>query len=83
MRALDPEVVDAVWAAVEPLLPPPDCSHPLGCHRPRLPDRVCFEAADRQGVEQLLGILLDADSVPGLCHSQRIPELRETSPPGC
>lgn len=44
MRALDPEVVDAVWAAVEPLLPrrPPD-GHPLGCHRPRVPDRVCFE----------------------------------------
>lgn len=42
MRALDPEVVDAVWAAVEPLLPPPDRSHPLGCHRPRVPDRLCF-----------------------------------------
>lgn len=44
MRALEPEVVDAVWAAVEPLLPPPDRSHPLGCHRPRLADRICFEA---------------------------------------
>jgi transposase len=44
MRALDPEVVDAVWAAVEPLLPAraPDM-HPLGCHRRRVPDRVCFE----------------------------------------
>ena len=42
MRALETEVVDAVWAAVEPLLPPPDRSHPLGCHRPRVPDRVCF-----------------------------------------
>ncbi len=44
MRALEPEVVDAVWAAVKPLLPAPDRSHPLGCHRPRIPDRVCFEA---------------------------------------
>lgn len=44
MRALDPEVVDAVWAAVEPLLPaPPVDEHPLGCHRARIPDRVCFE----------------------------------------
>ncbi len=44
MRALDPEVVDAVWAAVEPLLPAPAVDmHPLGCHRPRVPDRVCFE----------------------------------------
>lgn len=42
MRALETEVVDAVWAAVEPLLPPPDRSHPLGCHRPRVPDRLCF-----------------------------------------
>ena len=44
MRALDPEVVDAVWEAVKALLPapPPDC-HPLRCHRPRVPDRVCFE----------------------------------------
>lgn len=42
MRALEPSVVDAVWATVEPLLPPPDRSHPLGCHRPRVPDRVCF-----------------------------------------
>src|SRR5258708_6930352 len=44
MRALDPEVVDAVWAAVEPLLPNrPVDDHPLGCHRGRVPDRVCFE----------------------------------------
>ncbi len=42
MRALEPEVVDAVWAAIEPLLPPPDRSHPLGCHRPRVADRLCF-----------------------------------------
>lgn len=44
MRALDPEVVDAVWAAVEPLLPVlPVDGHPLGCHRARIADRVCFE----------------------------------------
>lgn len=43
MRALQPRVIDAVWAAVEPLLPPwPPDTHPLGCHRPRLDDKVCF-----------------------------------------
>ena len=42
MRALEPEVVDAIWAAIEPLLPPPDRAHPLGCHRPRVSDRLCF-----------------------------------------
>jgi transposase len=43
--ALHPRVVDAVWAAVEPILPErsPD-RHPLGCHRRRIPDRKCFEA---------------------------------------
>jgi transposase len=45
MLALDPKVVDAVWQAVEPLLPQrPPTNHPLGCHRPRIPDRDCFEA---------------------------------------
>src|ERR1022692_502101 len=43
MRALDPEVVDAVWAAIEPLLPLHNETHPLGCHRPRASDRACFE----------------------------------------
>jgi transposase len=44
MRAFDSEVVDAVWAAVEALIPVPAVDeHPLGCHRPRVPDRVCFQ----------------------------------------
>ena len=43
MRALDPEVLDAMWAAAEPLLPACGGDHPLGCHRPRISDRVCFE----------------------------------------
>ena len=43
VRALDPEVMDAMWAAAEPLLPCRGDDHPLGCHNPRIPDRVCFE----------------------------------------
>ena len=44
MRSLDPEVVDVVWAAVEPLLPVPQTDdHPLGCHRHRVADRLCFQ----------------------------------------
>jgi transposase len=42
MRALEAEVVDALWAAFAPLLPTRDDSHPLGCHRPRADDRLCF-----------------------------------------
>ena len=42
MRALDPEVVDVIWRAIEPLLPVRIDTHPLGCHRPRVSDRACF-----------------------------------------
>ena len=43
MQALNPRVVDAVWAAIEGLLPPlPADTHPLGCHRRRISDRDCF-----------------------------------------
>ena len=43
MRALDPEVKDAIWAALEARLPPRAERHPHGCHRPRCSDRDCFE----------------------------------------
>ncbi len=43
MRAFDPEVVDAIWAGIEPLLPRRVDTHPLGCHRPRAADRDCFQ----------------------------------------
>jgi transposase len=63
MRALDPQVFDAVWEQVEPLLPAPNDDHPLGCHRPRVPDRTCLHAlfvrlvtgASWVDVERLLG----------------------------
>jgi transposase len=42
MRALEPEVADVVWRVVEPLLPSQVQRRPLGCHRPRVPDRLCF-----------------------------------------
>lgn len=42
MRALDPEVVDAIWETIEPMIPVPAGDHPLGCHRQRVPDRLCF-----------------------------------------
>ena len=44
MRAFKPEVFDAVWGAVRALLPAAGRFHPLGCHRPRIPDEVCFRA---------------------------------------
>jgi len=43
MRAFDPEVMDAVWAAVEGLIPEPVDTHPLGCHRPRASAKAAFK----------------------------------------
>ena len=36
-------VPDELWARMEPLLPPRP-PHPLGCHRPRVPDRAAMDA---------------------------------------
>ena len=45
MLALEPRVVDALFAAFEPQIPEREQSqHPLGCHRPRIADRDVFEA---------------------------------------
>jgi transposase len=64
MRAFDPEVVDAVWAAVEALLPPaPIDDHPLGCHRLRVPDRLCFEGILIRLVTGCAGV--DAEAILG------------------
>ena len=42
MRALEPEVVDAVWAGVQPHVPVPPVRDPRRGHRPRIADRLCF-----------------------------------------
>lgn len=43
LRALEPEVANAVWEAIEALIPERDETHPFGCHRPRIPDRLCLQ----------------------------------------
>lgn len=43
MYSLDPAVHAPVFAQIEYLLPPRPV-HPLGCHRQRIPDHVCFMA---------------------------------------
>lgn len=49
MLALHPRIVDAVWTAIQPLIPEHRSDpHPLGCHRLRIPDRVCFEGILRR-----------------------------------
>jgi len=41
MHALEPRVHDPIFQLIEHLIPPPP-QHPLGCHRPRTPNRVIF-----------------------------------------
>ncbi len=43
MPALPPYIIEPVWQQFLALLPSRETSHPLGCHRPRIPDRVVFE----------------------------------------
>ncbi len=42
MRALVPEVVDAVWAAIKSRVPVRAQRPSTRGHRPRIPDRICF-----------------------------------------
>lgn len=44
MLALHPRVVMALWSAIEPRLPIPIDTHPLGCHRRRLNNFGIFKA---------------------------------------
>ncbi len=43
MPALQPYLIEPIWEQFEALLPERKTNHPLGCHRPRVPDRVVFE----------------------------------------
>lgn len=42
MPALQPYIVDPIWEQFQALLPKRKTEHPLGCHRPRVPDKVVF-----------------------------------------
>ncbi len=43
MPALPPYLIEPIWEQFIALLPERKVEHPLGCHRPRIPDRVIFE----------------------------------------
>jgi len=40
--ALPPYLIEPIWQQFSALIPERGASHPLGCHRPRIPDRVAF-----------------------------------------
>jgi transposase len=41
--ALPSSVLEPLWVQVAALLPTRHDAHPLGCHRPRIPDRIVFD----------------------------------------
>lgn len=43
MPAVPSSVIDPIWYQLEALIPTPVDDHPLGCHRPRVPDRIVFD----------------------------------------
>jgi transposase len=43
MPAVSPYIIDPIWEQFEALLPEREDDHPLGCHNPRIPERVVFD----------------------------------------
>ena len=43
MPALPSSVLEPLLVQIAALLPTPQIHHPLGCHRPRIPDRIVFD----------------------------------------
>jgi transposase len=41
--AVPPYLIEPIWQQLVALLPERHTNHPLGCHRPRIPDRLVFE----------------------------------------
>lgn len=43
MPAVPSSIIEPLWHQFEALIPPVVDEHPLGCHRPRVPDRIVFD----------------------------------------
>lgn len=43
MPALPSSIIDPLWCQFAALIPPVINTHPLRCHRPRIPDRIVFD----------------------------------------
>src|SRR6187401_3546174 len=72
---------DALWAKMEPLLPPRP-RHPLGCHNPRVPDRAAMDAIffvlrtgchwNALGETRIWLVILGASALSGMGRGGRI-----------
>lgn len=43
MPAVPSSIIEPIWVQFEALIPPVVDEHPLGCHRPRIADRIVFD----------------------------------------
>jgi transposase len=43
VSALPSGILEPLWVQMAALLPVRQVHHPLGCHRPRIPDRIVFD----------------------------------------
>lgn len=43
MPAVPSWLIEPIWDQFQTLIPPVIDTHPLGCHRPRIPDRIVFD----------------------------------------
>lgn len=43
MPAVPSSIIEPIWCQFEALIPPITDKHPLGCHRPRIDDRIVFD----------------------------------------
>ena len=43
MPAVPSFLIEPLWEQFQVLIPAPADTHPLGCHRPRIPDRIVFD----------------------------------------
>ena len=59
MPAVPPYIIEPVWEQFSALLPEHQTSHPLGCHRPRIPDRAYDSKKSRHLLEErgLIGVI--------------------------
>ena len=47
MPAIPSCIIDPIWDQFSELLPEKKVEHPLGCHNPRIPDRVVLTSSCR------------------------------------
>ncbi len=60
MPAIPAHIIEPIWQQLSALLARTRADHPLGCHRPRIPDRVLFE--------KLVQALVSGCACKGIAH---------------